>query len=106
VNLASDSDFVLVVAGWPIVCIDRTGGANLGLLALARLNPGPVEDAAALRHALSQSLDDDATGKTFVALITEAEREKCLAEGTCSTTFNMYQSPLRSAKTSMDHWLK
>jgi hypothetical protein len=77
VNRASDSDFVLVVAGWPIVC----RGANLGLLALARLNPGPVEDAAALRYALSQSLDDDAIGKTSVAPITEAEREKCLAGG-------------------------
>jgi hypothetical protein len=69
--------------GWLADCVHRSHRRRQsGLLALARLNPGPVEDAAALRHALSQSLDDDAIGK------------------------NMYQSPLRSANTSMDHWLK
>jgi glycosyltransferase involved in cell wall biosynthesis len=79
--LASRQDGLAMVlcqalaSGLPLVCTDRTGGADLGFLGLGRLiRVVPAEDTAALRYALRQSLDD-ALGKTSVAPITEAERE-------------------------------
>jgi glycosyltransferase involved in cell wall biosynthesis len=105
--LASRQDGLAMVlcqalaSGLPLVCTDRTGGADFGLLGLARLiRVVPAEDAAALRHALSQSLDD-ATGKTSVAPITEAEREmlswRAYALRHLEVMIDMQQSPLRSA---------
>jgi starch synthase len=105
--LASRQDGLAMVlcqalaSGLPLVCTDRTGGADLGLLGLARLiRVVPTEDAAALRHALSQSLDD-ATGKNSVAPITEAEREmlswRAYAIRHLEVMIDMQRSPLRSA---------
>ena len=80
--LASRQDgFALVqcqalASGLPLVCTDRTGGADLvDLLGLARLiRVVPAGDPDALRRALAQAIDDS-TGKTGVAPITGAERE-------------------------------
>jgi starch synthase len=65
-----------LASGLPVVCTDRTGGPDLARLpGLARLiRVVPAGDPHALRCALAQALDD-ATGKTKVAPITEAERE-------------------------------
>ena len=65
-----------LASGLPLVCTDRTGGADLarlhGLTRLVRVVP--TADSLALRHALSQALDD-AMGKPGVAPITEPERQ-------------------------------
>jgi glycosyltransferase involved in cell wall biosynthesis len=65
-----------LASGLPLVCTDRTGGADLaGLPGIARLiHVVPAGDPEALRRALAQALDDS-TGKTGVAPITPAERE-------------------------------
>ncbi len=65
-----------LASGLPLVCTDRTGGADLARLqGLARLvRVVPAGNALALRRALKQALDD-ATGSPGVASITEAERE-------------------------------
>lgn len=65
-----------LATGLLLVCTDRTGGADLarypGLARLIRVVP--ADDVIALRNALIRALDD-ATGKTDVAPITEAERQ-------------------------------
>jgi glycosyltransferase involved in cell wall biosynthesis len=65
-----------LASGLPVVCTERTGGADLmrvsGLARLIRVVP--PDDAPALRRALAQALED-ATGEPGVAPITEAERE-------------------------------
>jgi starch synthase len=88
--LASREDgfgFVLcqsLASGLPVVCTDRTGGSDLAQLpGLGRLiRVVAAGDRQALRRALSQALDE-ATGKTPLNLITEAERQllswKCYA---------------------------
>ena len=65
-----------LASGLPIVCTERTGGADLSRMpGLARLiSVVPTDDPPALRSALAQALKD-ATGDTGVAPITEAERE-------------------------------
>jgi starch synthase len=65
-----------LASGLPIVCTDRTGGPDLARLpSVARfIRVVPVEDVDSLRRALTEALDD-ATGKTGVSPITEAERE-------------------------------
>jgi glycosyltransferase involved in cell wall biosynthesis len=65
-----------LASGLPLVCTDRTGGADLARLpGLGRLiRVVPSGDPDALRRALAQALDD-ATGKTAVAPITEVERD-------------------------------
>ena len=80
--LASRQDGLAVVilqalaSGLPVVCTERTGGADLlhvpGLARLIRVVP--TDDPSALRRALAQALKD-ATGETGIAPITEAERE-------------------------------
>jgi glycosyltransferase involved in cell wall biosynthesis len=62
-----------LASGLPLVCTDRTGGSDLspGLERLIRVVP--AGDPNALRRALAQALDD-ATGKTGVAPINNAER--------------------------------
>jgi starch synthase len=80
--LASREDgFGLVIlqalaSGLPVVCTERTGGAELlrvpGLARLIRVVP--TDEPLALRRALAQALKD-ATGETGLAPITEAERE-------------------------------
>ncbi len=63
-------------SGLHVVCTDRTGGPDLAQLpGLSRLiRTVAADDAAALRCALTQALDA-ATGKTYVAPITDAERQ-------------------------------
>ena len=90
-----------LASGLPLVCTDRTGGADFGLFGLGRLiRVVPAEDAAALRHALSQSLDD-AIDQISVAPITQAEREmlswRTYAIRHLEAMIDMQQSPLRSA---------
>jgi glycosyltransferase involved in cell wall biosynthesis len=65
-----------LASGLPVVCTDRTGGPDLARLSsIVRLiRVVPVEDVNSLRRALAEALDD-ATGKTGVPPITEAERE-------------------------------
>ena len=65
-----------LASGLRIVCTNRTGGPDLvGLHSVARLiRIVPPEDVDALRRALTEALDD-ATGKTGVPPITEAERQ-------------------------------
>lgn len=90
-----------LASGLPLVCTDRTGAADLALFGLGRLvQVVPAEDATALRHALSKSLDD-AIGKTSVAPITQAEREmlswRAYAIRHLEAMIDMQKSPLRSA---------
>jgi glycosyltransferase involved in cell wall biosynthesis len=63
-------------SGLHVVCTDRTGGPDLarlpGLSRLIRIVA--ADDAEALRGALAQALGD-ATGKTGIAPITDAERQ-------------------------------
>jgi alpha-maltose-1-phosphate synthase len=63
-------------SGLQVVCTDRTGGPDLAALpGFARLvRTVPPDDAEALRTALEEALDD-ATGKTSVQPITNAERD-------------------------------
>jgi glycosyltransferase involved in cell wall biosynthesis len=63
-------------SGLHVVCTDRTGGPDLARLpGISRLIRIVVaDDAEALRRALAQALGD-ATGKTEVAPITDAERQ-------------------------------
>jgi glycosyltransferase involved in cell wall biosynthesis len=65
-----------LASGLPVVCTDRTGGADLARLrGLSRLiHVVPAGDVVALRGALARALDG-ATGKTPFTPITEAERE-------------------------------
>ena len=65
-----------LASGLRLVCTDRTGGADLARLqGFARLvRVVPTDDAKALRRALVEALDD-ATGKSHVPSITEAERQ-------------------------------
>jgi starch synthase len=80
--LASRQDGLAMVqcqalaSGLPLVCTDRTGGADLAdLTGLARLiRVVPAGDPDMLRRALAQALDDS-TGKNGVAPITRTERE-------------------------------
>jgi glycosyltransferase involved in cell wall biosynthesis len=81
--LASREDGLAVVilqalaSGLPVVCTERTGGADLlrvqGLARLIRVVPR--DDPLALRRALAQALKD-AIGETGIAPITAAEREE------------------------------
>jgi glycosyltransferase involved in cell wall biosynthesis len=71
-----------LASGIPLVCTDRTGGSDLArFLGIDRLiHVVPAEDAQALRWALAEAIDD-ATGKTGVKPITEAERENLSWKG-------------------------
>jgi starch synthase len=65
-----------LASGLRIVCTDRTGGPDLGRLpSIARLiRVVPAENVDALHRALTEALSD-ATGKTDVPSITDAERQ-------------------------------
>jgi starch synthase len=66
-----------LASGIPLVCTDRTGGIDLARsLKLERLvRVVPAENPSALRCALEEALED-ASGKTDVVPITEAERKR------------------------------
>src|SRR5262245_52956281 len=64
-----------LASGLPLVCTDRTGGADLACFGLTRLiRVVPADDPTALRGALAEALDD-AMGKTGVPSIAETERQ-------------------------------
>lgn len=65
-----------LASGLPLVCTDRTGGADLALLpGLARLiRVVEAGDPDALRRALLEAIND-ASGKTEVTSITDGERQ-------------------------------
>jgi glycosyltransferase involved in cell wall biosynthesis len=96
-----------LASGLPVVCSERTGGADLvhvsGLARLIRVVP--VDDPRALRHALAQALED-ATGKTGVAPITEAERQalgwRCYALRHLQFVNEMLQRGARSSDQSSE----
>jgi alpha-maltose-1-phosphate synthase len=66
-----------LASGLPVVCTERTGGADLirvgGLARLIRVVP--TDDPPGLRRALTQALKD-AIGGTGIAPITAGEREE------------------------------